>query len=345
MQYINKKDLGFNPSHVIGFWIRTQATPAFQDEIRMQPSIAAFTLLNYFPANTSVRESAVLLRKDANDVNGVRMETCCADEYMTELLQMKIIAGKNLPPRVQGDTIVQMILNRKAVAYLDMTPEEVIGKRLQMNLGGPVYVCGVVEDFNYESLYNPINEYGIHNANAGRFYGMVRINGNDVQGQIKIVEQIYKKHFPNDLFGAHYLDLDINKSYDGVRNTSQVSLVFSILAILVACLGVFGLTAFMAEQRVKEIGIRKVLGASVISIVSLFTIDYLKLLAFSMVIAIPVAWWVGNRYLEDFTYRISLNWWTFIVSAIITIVLTLSTVCSQAIKAAMANPVEAIKSN
>jgi putative ABC transport system permease protein len=116
-----------------------------------------------------------------------------------------------------------------------------------------------------------------------------------------------------------------------------------MLAIFVACMGVFGLTAFMAEQRTKEIGIRKVLGASVWNIVSLFTNNYVKLLLISLVIAIPAAWWVGNQYLQDFAYRVSISWWIFAVAGIITIVLTLLTVAGMAIKAAMKNPVEAIK--
>jgi putative ABC transport system permease protein len=145
------------------------------------------------------------------------------------------------------------------------------------------------------------------------------------------------------MFEPKVPDLELEKAYESERRTSQVATVFSILAIFVACMGVFGLTAFMAEQRTKEIGIRKVMGASLLDIVNLFTNSYTKLLAISLVIAIPIAWWVGNQYLQGFAYRISIAWWIFIAAALIIVVLTLLTVCIQAVKSALINPVEAIK--
>jgi len=145
------------------------------------------------------------------------------------------------------------------------------------------------------------------------------------------------------MFDVHYPNVEMKRAYNDALTTGQISLSFSILAILIACMGVFGLTAFMAEQRIKEIGIRKVMGAGVVDIVSLFTGNYVKLLLISLVIGIPVAWWVGNRYLQDFAYRISLSWWMFAAAALITIALTLLTVSVIAIKAAMANPVKSLK--
>jgi putative ABC transport system permease protein len=142
----------------------------------------------------------------------------------------------------------------------------------------------------------------------------------------------------------YYGEPQVAMLYDGEKRTGKIAVVFSILAILVACLGVFGLTAFMAEQRTKEIGIRKVMGASVRDIISLFTNSYVKLLGISLVIAIPAAWWVGNMYLENFAFRVSMGWWIFAVAALVTVVLTLLTISMQAVKAAVKNPVEAIKS-
>jgi putative ABC transport system permease protein len=135
----------------------------------------------------------------------------------------------------------------------------------------------------------------------------------------------------------------MKRAYRETQTTGNIAFSFSLLAILIACMGVFGLTAYMAEQRTKEIGIRKVMGASVGNIVSLFTVNYIKLLLISFVIAIPVAWWVGDRYLQNFAYRISLSWWMFAAAALITVALTLLTVSFQAIKAATANPVKALK--
>jgi len=257
-----------------------------------------------------------------------------------------MIAGKPLPARLANDTIAQIVLNRKAIEYLGSTPEDIIGKRINVALGEQVNVCGVVENFNYESLHRPIGEYGIHNSRfgRGRFYLMARISGNDIPGQLKTYETLFKEFYPNDMFDVHYPDMEIRRAYRGMQTTSHICLLFSILAILIACMGVFGLTAFMAEQRAKEISIRKVMGAGVMDIVSLFTNNYLKLLLISLIIAIPAAWWVGNRFLQDFAYRISLSWWMFAASAIITITLTLLTVSTLATKASMSNPLKAIKS-
>ena len=256
-----------------------------------------------------------------------------------------MIAGSPLPARLQGDTIAQIVLNRKAVEYLGETPESIIGKRISTGFRERVHVCGVVENFHFESLYRPISEYGIHNGgfNRGRFYLMARISSHDISGQLETYQKLFNEYYPNDMFDVHYPDMEMKRNYKGEQTTSNISLIFSILAIFVACMGVFGLTAFMAEQRTKEIGIRKVMGASVWNIVSLFTNSYAKLLGISLIIAIPVAIWVGNQYLQNFAYRITLSWWMFVGAALITIVLTLLTVSAIAVKAATKNPVEAIK--
>ena len=261
------------------------------------------------------------------------------------LLQIKLIAGTTLPEKRPDDTITNIIINRKAAEYLEKTPEELIGTRLPVNFEQPVYVCGVVEDFHFQSLHEPVTPYGFHDWSRQSFgYLLLKMKAGNLSQQLRTYEDIFKKYFPNDLFEVGFPDMLFEKAYKEDRQTSRLVLCFSFLAILVACMGVFGLTAFMAEQRTKEIGIRKVLGASVGSIIRLFTDNYLRLLALSLVIALPVTWWIGSKYLENFAYRISLTWWMFAVAALITVVLTLFTVGWQAIKAATANPVNALKS-
>ena len=360
IRYINNRNMGFNLNQVISFWIRTNPGPdfsPFENDFRAQSSVLGISRVSFFPT----MGDQVLLHKEIND-EGILMSVCNADEHLIDLVQLLMIAGRPLstrPPmqlqmidgrnmyaRSPGDTIAQIVLNRKAVEYLGETPEDIIGKRIYADFGEQVYVCGVVENFHFESLHRPIGEYGIHNSwsGRGRFYFMARISSHDVPGQLKTYEKIFKEHYPNDMFDVHFPDLRLKNAYQETQTTSHITLSFSILTILIACMGVFGLTAFMAEQRTKEIGIRKVMGATVWNIVSLFTDSYIKLLLISLVIAIPVAWRVCDRYLQDFAYRISLSWWMFAVAALITIVLTLITVSWIAIKAATKNPVEAIKS-
>jgi putative ABC transport system permease protein len=275
----------------------------------------------------------------------VQMYTASASHETVDLLQLKLIAGTTLPASRPGDSIMSIVLNRKAVEYLETTPEEIIGTELPVWLDQPVYVCGVVDDFHFRSLHEAVTPYGIHNGNGQYFsHLLLRVNEENLSQKLLAYEEIFKKHFPNDVFEAQFPDLIMAQAYVEDRQTGYMVLSFSFLAILVACMGVFGLTAFMAEQRTKEIGIRKVFGASVGSIVRLFTDSYLRLLALSLIIAIPISWWLANKYLEDFAYRISLAWWMFAAAALITVALTLLTVGWQAIKAATVNPVKAIKS-
>jgi len=209
--------------------------------------------------------------------------------------------------------------------------------------GFKVIVSGVIENFHFESLHRPIGGYCL-NYGFLRQYLVLRVHKGNLSEQLKTFEEIYKKYYPNNPFYPRIFEDEVARFYDSERRTSRIAVIFSILAIFVACMGVFGLTSYMAEQRTKEIGIRKIVGASIWNIVVLFTSNYLLLLCFSLLIAIPAAWWVGERYLQNFAFRISLSWWVFALAALITVAITLLTVSALAIKAAMKNPVEAIKS-
>jgi hypothetical protein len=286
-----------------------------------------------------------ILKKNIDDKQSVRIITLNVEHDFTDLMQLRLIAGTSLPVRHPEDTITKMIINRKAAEYLGMTPEEVIGKRIIIDLPEtPVEVCGVAENFNFESLHSLVEPYGIYLGRRERTVILLRVGEGNMAEQLETYEQIFKSHFPNELFEPEFSEQQLGKAYEDERRTNRVAIVFSVLAVLVACMGVFGLTAFMAEQRTKEIGIRKILGASVKDIVFMFTGSYIKLLLISLIISIPTAWWIGNLYLQNFAYRTDISWWMFALAGIITIVLTLLTVGWQAIKAATANPVKAIKS-
>ncbi len=346
IRYVNNKDIGYNPNHLISVVIPAGGMnyESLENEYRSQSSVLMTARSQSFPAQGG--GSLVLLQKNADDHVGTSLWCVSGDFHLTELLELKFIAGKPMTEQVPGDSIVQVVLNRKAVEYLEMTPEEIIGKDVMFSLGWKEHmrVCGVVENFNFESLHRPIIPVAFNNRlQETKPFLLLRVKEGDMSAQLKAYEEVFKKYFPNELFEVNFLDVQVQNAYDAERRTSRVAICFSILAIIVACLGVFGLTAFMAEQRTKEIGIRKVMGASVPHIVNLFTHSYVKLLGISLLIAVPVAWWVGSRYLESFAYRISLGWWMFAVAAIVVVILTLFTVGFQALKAAVSNPVKSIK--
>ncbi len=341
IRYTNNKDIGYNPHNLVVIGAPESAAKAIAEEYRT----LSFSEMVARESGFIFNGNGMNLLKNSEDKNGISLWSIKADENFVSAMQLKLIAGKSLPARLPEDTITQILLNRKAVEYLEMTPEEVIGKKVLAKLGeGDTYVCGVVENFNFEPLYRPITGFCIHNGkNRPLSTIVIRVKEGNLSEQLKSFEQIYKKHDPNGIFEANFPDVIWAKAYESEHRTNRVAICFSILAIFVACMGVLGLTAFMAEQRTKEIGIRKVMGASIADIITLFTNDYLKLLVIALAISVPVAWWVGNHYLQSFAYRTSLSWWIFTVAGVITILITIFTVAGQALKAAIANPVKAIK--
>ena len=355
------KDLGYNPHNLIGFWIHDSNPTSLLDEFRAQSSVEMVSRENQ---SSVFGVSSNTLFKDPDDVTGFRLKVICADPNYIDLMQMKLIAGNHFPETQISDTTIDgrkysflkdmntyVVLNRAAVDYLGYTPEEAIGKTIIAPIdhvisprNPSVIICGVIENFHFESLYRPIGGYCVHYGLGNpKRYLVLRVTEGNMPEQLKKYEEIYKKYFPNNTFSPKFREEEVAKFYDGERRTGHIAVVFAVLAIFVACLGVIGLTAFVAEQRKREIGIRKVMGASVWDIVKMFTSDYVKLLSISLLISIPVAWWIGEKYLQNFAYHISLSWWIFAVAALITAVLTLLTVSALAIKAAMNNPQESLK--
>jgi ABC-type antimicrobial peptide transport system permease subunit len=336
--YIFTKDLGFDdPKQLYGMWTRTgrASDDSFENELRRQSSIVETSLVSNFPS----RDKITLKRNPSDE--GAEMTYVFSDEHITDLLGLRVIAGRPLPPPLdpQQDTILTAMLNRRAVAALDLTPEEAVGQIVHME-NQPVLVGGVVEDFNFENLYTPIAPHAFINMPGGRYYQLIRITEGDLEEKSAAYKQIFDETYPNDLYDLASLSEIMGRSYDGERRTQQLLIPFTILAIFMACMGVFALTAFLVEQRTKEIGIRRVLGSSVGGILGLFAKTYLKLLGIALLIAIPAGVFVCNNYLSTFAYHIGLSWWMFAAAAGITLLLVLIAVIAPTFKAANADPVK-----
>jgi putative ABC transport system permease protein len=204
------------------------------------------------------------------------------------------------------------------------------------------HIIGVVKDFNYNSLRESVTPLTL-------FYGSqisktaIKINTANIKGLITQIETKWKTMAPSQPFSYAFMDEQFNNQYKTEQRISQISITFSLLAILIACLGLFGLVTYAAEQRIKEIGIRKVLGASVTDLVSMLSKDFLKLVAIAAVIAFPVAWWAMHKWLQDFAYRVHISWWVFAVAAIIALLIAVLTISFQAVKAALTNPVKNLR--
>jgi len=235
----------------------------------------------------------------------------------------------------------QYIINETAAKAMGLT-NPIIGKWM-VTYGDRGTIVGVVKDFHFQSLYKKITPLVIFNNADWVNTLYVRTTAKDAGSAIASVQKLWKEYNPNYTFDYSFMDESFKHLYNTHIRTGQLFTIFSFIAILISCMGLFGLVTYTAETKTKEIGIRKVLGSGVIDIVTLLSKEFLKLVGIAMLIAFPLAYFWLDRLLQDFAYRISIGWWIFALSGVITIILTLLTVGWQAIKAATANPVDAIK--
>jgi putative ABC transport system permease protein len=224
---------------------------------------------------------------------------------------------------------------------LGWNAEDAVGKTIAKGREGTVR--GVVKDFHFRSFHEPINPLVIFLDNRMAQVMLVKISGEHVKGTLDHLQSIWKQRITHRPFEFHFLDEDYQSMYKTEQQTGIVFSTFSTLAILLACLGLFALSAFELVKRTKEIGIRKVLGATVTDLVQLLTKDFLKLVVVAFFIAAPLAWYLSNKWLEDFTYRINLEWWMFIAAGICAALITLITISYQAIKSSFTNPVKSLR--
>ncbi|RMB57121.1 ABC transporter permease [Dokdonia sinensis] len=347
MTFMQTKDLGFNPNQVLAInatvALENKSEDALLNKFKNNPIVQSVSLAQGYPG---LGVSGRTLRKNDQDESGTNLQTNHSDAAIVDVLNLKLLAGQPLPRvKQRSDTIVEVLLNKKAVAYLGLSPEEAIGKKINAQLGSNAYIRGVVDDFNFTSLRAPIGAYAFHNRPIGEYknYLLVRFRESDLSTTLSTFEADFKEIIPGGAFDYSFLDKNTEKLYEAEQRTAQIGLIFSILAIFVACLGLFGLAAFTAEQRDKEIGIRKVLGASVFGITKLLSTDFIKLVGIALIIAFPLAYYVMNNWLQEFAYRISIGWEPFIFTGLCALFVALLTVSLQSIKAALRNPIGALR--
>ncbi len=256
-----------------------------------------------------------------------------------ELLGLKLADGRWFEEENPADR-TNFILNETAVRELKID-EPVVGKRFTLS-GNSGTIVGVVKDFHYESLHEKIGPLVM--CNAPNYMLNFKVEAGKTAQALKEVKQVWSSFLPNTTFEYKFLDDTFNKLYQSDIRTSQLLLVFCVFTVFIAVMGLFGLSTFTIERRNKEIGIRKVLGASISVILQLITREFILLVAFAFVIAVPVSWWAMNKWLNDFAYHINITAWMFLAAAVLIILTALIAIGSQAIKAATANPVKAIKS-
>jgi putative ABC transport system permease protein len=234
------------------------------------------------------------------------------------------------------------LLNETAVKIMRL--KDPVGQTIK-NDDVSWHVVGVIKDFIFESPYEKINQLVVLGPRAWFNVMHVKLNNTkSVATNLAIMEQVFKKYNPQYPFNYNFVDEEYAAKFEDEKRIGTLAALFAGLTIFISCLGLFGLATYMAENRIKEIGVRKVLGASVTNITTLLSKDFLKLVIISFLIASPVAWWSMSKWLQSYTYRINIEWWVFAVAGITSVFIAVSTVSYQAIKAAIANPVKSLKS-
>ncbi|WP_027126513.1 ABC transporter permease [Gelidibacter mesophilus] len=349
MSFIKNKNLGYDPSGIVAVSVSSAETgQQIQSLIKSLERQVAVESVSAVQSMPGANESGRAVLKLATDNTGMPIASCRTDGNIVQTLKLNVLAGTELPETItEGDSIIYTLINEKILNYLGyQTPDEAIGKIIHTELGPRALITGVVENFNFNSLKEDIGGYMYYKsrrAPEGIRTLLVRYNSQNLSQFMEQLQSTFNEALPNTAFDYQFLDRHVAQLYASEERTARTATIFSALAIFIACLGLFGLAAFTAEQRRKEIGVRKVLGATVTGITQLLSKDFLKLVLVAFVIAAPVAYWLMHKWLLDFAYRTEITWWVFVFAGLAALLIALLTVSFQAIKAAVANPVKSLR--
>ena len=352
LNHLKNQQLGFNKSQQIVLPLQQAYKSsesnyiALKNELLKNPAVRSVTSGSSYPGIPDLNDMLFYPEgKTPADIVDIRL--CAIENDYIETLGLKLLSGRSFSKEFTADS-ASIILNEAAVQQLGYKPENAVGKKIQFDFGelhSALQIVGVVKNFNFESLHNEIKPYGFTTGMFANKYGYViaSLQSKDYSRLVYDIEKIWMKLNPDTPFEYSFLDQDFQRNYEREQRTSSVIVYFTFIAIVIACLGLFGLAAFSAEQRTKEIGIRKVLGASVGNVTTLLSEDFIRLVIIAIVIASPLAWLVMNNWLEEFAYRIDISWWMFLLAGSIAIVIAMITVSFHAVKAAVANPVKSLR--
>lgn len=354
IRYMNRSELGFNMDQILVInppmltkWdsMYISHTDAFKEELKKIAHVKAAATSWNTPGG-DIGRSFNVRQADSAATNRFTVRQTGVDYGFLDVYGIKVIAGRNFTKSdhdPKGSNLRSMLINRSAAKLLGFrSPEDAINKPI---LRGTRKwdVVGVVEDYHQKSLRYPMEPmifmpfYGTNNQIS------VKLTPGDLSGTIAQIKSKYDEFFPGNLFDYTFLDERFNRQYATDQLFGKTFGIFAGLAIFVACLGLLGLTMFATIQRTKEIGVRKVLGASVSNIVMLLSTSFLKLILLSAVVAFPLAWWAMHSWLQDFAYRVNIGWWIFILALGSSLLIALVTISFQAIKAAIANPIKSLR--
>jgi len=347
MRYIQNKDLGYTKEQVVTIpnsYFLGRNEKLFKDIMLNDPRVVSGSLSWYKPAGPTNNNNAMIYPAGRSNV-AMKSINFYVDEQYIPTLGIKMAIGRNFSPAIKTDSFA-MILNQAAVKALGFTNSNVIGQYVVQNNSNKgkdsrYHVIGVVKDFNYKSLHEAISPMLLTLQPEGGV--MFKINTKDVAGVLAAMKKQWDSFNTGEPFTYAFLDDLYNRTYAAEQKTAVLLDIFSLLTVVVACLGLFGLVTYSAEQRVKEIGIRKVLGASVGQIIRMLSSDFLRLVLIACLIAFPLSYWGVSKWLQSFAYHVGVQWWIFALATMCALLIALATLSFRSIKAALANPVKSLR--
>ncbi len=349
MQFIQQTNPGYNKSQVlithvppnIDFNKKNEIVNEIKQDLLTQSSIQNVSLANQSIINIGSYSTGSADWVGRDTTFNPKIAQLSTDANFANTMQLQMKEGRWFEQGNEADNN-NVVLNEEAVKELKI-PQPVIGQRFTWK-GKQGQVTGIVKDFKFHSLHDKTGPLVAFQNPAWYNTFMIRIAPKSASRSIAALNKTWKKFLPGSPLEYNFLDDTFNELYKADQQASTLILAFAMIAVAISCLGLFGLATFTAEKRSKEIGIRKVLGASIVSITQLLTKDFLKLIIVAIIIASPVAWFAMNKWLQGFAYRINISWWMFVVAGLFAVVIALITISFQAIKAAVANPVKSLRS-
>lgn len=351
MSYLRSKDLGFIKEQQVVIPLRSENAKSsyvsLKNQLSSQPSIRSVGASVSYPG--IFHPTDWLMYKEGGSMQQAKsVYMNFVDNSFLQTLGIESVAGRLFSPQFPADTNRQMIVNEKAIAELGFaSAEEAVGSWMAFDWEGEPYrydIVGVVNDFHFKDLHIAIEPFGFLLAQPTDYnYLIAHVNNNNIGETLSALEQNWNRLNPGEPFEYSFLDQDFQKNYEAESRLTSMIGYFTLVAILISCLGLFGLATFSAEQRIKEIGIRKVLGASVPSLVALLSLDFLKLVIVAIVLASPIAWYIMSEWLQTFAYRVGISWQVFAITFVAALGIALFTISFQAIKAALVNPVNNLR--
>jgi len=350
LHFLQTKKLGFDKTNVLVLSLPkdmdSSRLASYKASLLGQPSILSV-------ASSSVLPGVNIPVNQVNDGNidltkAYSMQMLWIDEDFVPTMKMKLLAGRNFSASLPTDKAEGFMVNEEAVKKLGwQDAAHAIGKTIQWVKPDAILkkgkVLGVVENFNITPLKSAVQPLVMHYSALRFQYLYVRFNQSDVARSTAIVQAKFTEFYPKQSFEYSFLDDDLNAMYNSERRLGTIFSYFSLLAILIACLGVLGLSLYSIQQRVREIGIRKVLGADVLSITAGLVKEFVKPVVIAAFVATPVAWYMIHKWLEVFAYRIDIGWWVFVIAGALALLIAILTISVQSIRAAVANPVKSLR--